>query len=193
MIPSNNNPLGYRYFEEGGFPDHYSGNIFKTDFRVWLRRNAVCDSGANIESKARLLIELCYQEINTTDVSVLMNGINWFACCGETDRINELKLSKRLLEDIEIQNNSSRDKVFDYFWDFKELWATFKAAFNIDLYNAQLHWWGFSALLKSIPTESPIGQLVKLRSDGLNCKGRKISRAEGINIKLAALPDEEDQ
>jgi hypothetical protein len=192
MRPSSDNPWGYRFFEDGGFPDSYEGCLFKTDFRVWLRYGHLMGRG-DIEQPqllAEMAIRLCYQGIpKGTTAEALLEGIAWFADCGEDDRLRLLKLPERLLEDAASMAAKRREgpKAFDAFWDFKELWASFKAQYGIDLYTVEgLHWWGYVALLGGLIGESPVARLCQLRK--LDPKS-KPTKERVISSKLAALPE----
>jgi hypothetical protein len=188
MIPCNENPHGYRHFE-GGFPDSYAGATFKTDFRVWLRYKTLNGrEGLSLSRKIGAAIRLCYSEIpEGADVKTLMEGIFWFYQCGDSDRIELLRLPKRLLDDLEKerQRQEERGPAFDHFWDFKEIWGSFKAAFNIDLYKADLHWWGFNGLMGAFGPESPLSKLYQVRTLDY---GKKPSRSEVLAHKIAEIP-----
>jgi hypothetical protein len=194
MIPSNENPLGYHFYEGGGFPDSYQGALFKTDFRIWLRRQFILDKKSLSDSyKAGILIKLCYQEYpDNISVETLFEGINWFANCGESDRISLLKLSKRMLQDIEAEtedhenDDEKKSPKFSYFWDFKEIWASFYSKFRIDLYKEQLHWWAFYSLLKSLDSESPVGRIIGTR---VVDNSKRPPRSVVIAKYLAAIPE----
>jgi hypothetical protein len=190
MIPSNDNPHGYRHFE-GGFPDSYRGATFKTDFRVWLRYRTL--TKRKDISKSRMIdasIRLCYKAVpEELQVITLIEGIHWFYQCGEADRIELLRLNKKVYEGLEAEREKQEAKAeaFDYFWDFKEVWASFKAAYNIDLYVVDLHWWAFHGLMSGFGSESPLAKLYQVRT--LEYKN-KPSASEVLAHKLAALPDE---
>lgn len=191
MIPPPDNPFGYRFFEDGGFPDHYRGCLFKTDFRVWIRYGWLMPNPEiSPEEKGRMAVRLCYREIpEGTPPETLVEGLSWFAQAGESDRTDLLKLPQRLLDDIADMNNS-RDpespRQFDIFWDFKEVWASFMAEYQIDLYRViDLHWWGYLALLAGLGPESPLARRLDLRATNPKDKPGK---ERLINSKLAALP-----
>jgi hypothetical protein len=190
MIPSSDNPLGYRFYEDGGFPDSYQGATFKTDFRIWLRRQYVMDDERYTELyKANKLINLCYKEIpKNMSIESLFKGINWFGCCGESDRIELLKLPKKLIDDLNTENESENNEEpkFSYFWDFKEVWASFYTSFNIDLYQVKdLHWWAFTSLIKSLDSESAVGRIINIRTPDYS---KKQKRSVVISKWLAKIP-----
>lgn len=141
MIPTEDDPQGYRFFD-GGFPDSYEGAVLKTDFRVWLRQAIVVRQGDMTDAaKFKVFVELCYKTIPAgTPPETLLRGIEWFSRCGESDRLDLLRKPRRLLDDIErvAAERLERPRSFDFFWDFKEIWASFRGAYGIDLYKDDL-------------------------------------------------------
>ena len=133
-------------------------------------------------------IRLCYRSYpKGANPSVLADGLAWFGECGESDRVAALKYPAKVLDTLAKINESQRDKppVFDYFWDFKDIWASFKGSYGIDLYTADLHWWGFTGLLHGLPETSPLSRTLSLRTREIK---NKMTPAEYMPIKMAALP-----
>jgi hypothetical protein len=196
MIPSSENPLGYRFFQDEGFPDHYKGSRLRTDFRPWLRANWIMGTReiGDIE-RQDALIRICYEDVAPeADVATLIEGIRWFNQCGESDRVSLLKLTKRLYDDLERESLNRRrtgDIRFDYFWDFKEVWASFLGEYRMDLYKVEyLHWWAFDALMDNLGPETSVARRMRLRDPVM--KGK--SGAEVRAAKLAMIPvDERDE
>lgn len=190
MIPSSDNPHGHRFFEGGGFPDSYGGAALKTDFRVWLRYRAMArreDLGEKY--KALAAVRLCYAAIpEGTEPGTLMDGISWFDRCGEDDRIGLLRLPKSVLDDLRRENErrSKEPATMDYFWDYREIWASFRAQFNIDLYREDLHWWAFQGLMGALDSASPLGRLIGVRTIDYR---RDPSMSEVLNKKLSDIPE----
>ena len=190
MIPSDDNPQGYRFFEKG-FPDSHEGAVFKTSFRVWLRE-AVVGRRRDLGDAAKfnLLVRLCYKTIPAgTAPETLLKGIEWFSHCGESDRLDLLNMPKRLSEDVErvAVDRLNKPRAFDYFWDFKEIWASFRGTYGIDLYEGDLHWWAFSSLLAGLDGESLLARHVRIRTAEIKA-GMKAE--DYIPTKLAALPED---
>jgi hypothetical protein len=155
-------------FFMGGFPESYKGNLFKTDFRVWLQRDYVLARN-DITDVEKVEFSLrCYRNIvEGTAAETLLQGIAWFAGCGETDRIDLLDLDPDIMENLERIRNTEEDAdkplLFSFYWDFKEVWASFYATYRIDLFKETLHWWGFKALLAGLDGESALSRLMQSR------------------------------
>ena len=190
MIPSTDNPLGYRFFESSGFPDHWEGNAFKTGFRTWLRASWIMSSPEVMEAeKVDVLITLCYKSIKkNASPEKLFDGIGWFYQCGESDRMRMLELPVRINDDfnnLKSVKRRKRNPVLSYFWDFKEIWASFHAAYKIDLYKIEnLHWWAFAALFNGLGSDSAMGRLMRART----LPEGKPSNEEAIIARLSAVP-----
>ena len=190
MIPSNDNPLGYRFFEDGGFPNSWNGGLFRTDFRVWLRANWIAASPElGPAERVDALLSLCYERVpDGAKAESLIEGISWFNQCGEGDRISMLELPQRFHDDygrLRRRKNSLDPKAFDYFWDYKEIWASFMGEYRMDLYKiAGLHWWGFCAMMAGLGSESAVAKLMRVRS----YPKRGATSEEVMMAKLAAIP-----
>lgn len=181
-------PDGYRFFEGQGFPRVYKDSVLKTDFRVWLRQSHLAvREDLSDEEKLDLSLRLCYRIINPeADAAMLLEGLSWFAQCGESDRIASLDPTPRLLEDWRDLAGSGSDRLYDPFWDFKSVWASFKREYDLDLYTVpELHWWGFVALLGGLSPDSPLGALISLRRLD---PAAKPAKEAVIRSKMAALP-----
>jgi hypothetical protein len=183
----------YRFFETSGFPDHRKDSIFKTDFRVWLRfgwLSRLRESEISTEEKIETSLELCYQtKVNNVSAIELYQDIFWFYDCGEEDRINLLNLHPRAVNDLKerAENYKKKPKKIDHFWDFKEIWASFLSAYQIDLYKIQgLHWWGFMGLLGGLGAETPLGRLMQTRT-----LEKKPKKNDLLNSLLAGIPQNE--
>lgn len=75
--------------------------------------------------------------------------------------------------------------VFDLFADGERIVASFQAAYGIDLLHTYLHWHQFQALLRQLPTDTVLMQVIRLRmldlreieDDTLRFKLRQAKRA----------------
>lgn len=90
---------------------------------------------------------------------------------------------------VKSSSNGTR-RVYDYEFDAAEIYASFRTAYNIDLSQSQLHWWQFHDLFLSLPDDTPIKKIMRIRTmrpDG------KLSAAERSRItklqRLYALPN----
>ena len=180
--------IRWRFFKGDGFPNVWKENVLKTDFRVWLKRDWIHGlEGVPLAEKVEYEISACYERIvEGAAVEDLWEGVCWFAHRGESDRINRLKLPKRVYEDWEVLTNqkSGDPSLFSYFWDCKEIWASFYGAYRIDLYGENLHWWAFLTLMDGLGPDTPLARLLGKRKPA---KGA--SKEETLTAKFAAIPE----
>lgn len=105
--------------------------------------------------------------------------IGWFALMGEESRTSQRPTSKSVGRSGSAGKNT---QIFDFEIDSERIFASFWAAYGIDLTSADMHWWKFMALLRCLPRDSAFMQVVGLRGtdtadvadDGLR---RQIRRA----------------
>lgn len=81
-------------------------------------------------------------------------------------------------------------RVYDYAYDAAEIYASFRAAYGMDLHTVRLHWWAFHDLFLALPDDAAIKQIMRIRA--AKCDGktptaerRRITRLQ----RLYALPD----
>lgn len=117
-----------------GLPEAYvSGGReypINTDFRVILRIfRMLADVEISPEDKPQLLRRMFYKQRFPIDADA---GFSWFVGMGAD------------------KSEPGGEKDFDYEQDAKEIYSAFMAAYGIDLLEAELHWWKFSALLNGV-------------------------------------------
>lgn len=85
-------------------------------------------------------------------------------------------------------------KDFDYAADAKEVYASFWQMYGIDLFETNLHWWKFQALLAgAFSCDTPISNKIRLRhlDDSEGTKKASIDRAKkSVKIKKAGTDAE---
>ena len=179
----------YRFFEGGSFPNSYEGFTFKTDFRAWLRYEHLARYELIEDAeKIAMATNLCYQAIPKGASSAkIVEGLQWFYQCGESERLELLELPERLLEDARRQSKESK-RDYDVFWDFKHVWASFKGQFGIDLYRDDLHWWAYVALFGELSGETSINNLKRLRNMKMADVPLQNRQAWRMNQYFSALP-----
>jgi hypothetical protein len=99
-------------------------------------------------------------------IQMLLNGFEW-----KFDNIDQaLELFNFLLKeflDIGTDNEGEDEqKVFDFIKDAEAIYASFMAAYNIDLFEVKgkLHWKKFIALLNNLDDESAFKQIISIRT-----------------------------
>ena len=81
------------------------------------------------------------------------------------------------------QSGGKGKKSFDFIQDSPLIYAAFRQAYNIDLFQelGKLHWWAFSALLHALPDNTRFQQIVRIRTMDVP-KATKHNAQERANI-----------
>lgn len=79
----------------------------------------------------------------------------WFYLCGK----DETKEADKSLE-----------RVYDFDYDSKWIFAAVKEQYNIDLTSAQLHWWTFKALFDALSEDTEFVKIMGYRAVKINAK-----------------------
>lgn len=86
-------------------------------------------------------------------------------------------------------SGGSAKQIYDYEFDAAEIYASFRTAYNIDLSKSQLHWWQFHDLLLSLPDDTPIKKIMRIRATKPDPKASAAERSRIAKLKdLYALP-----
>lgn len=120
--------------KDGIFYNHH------TDFREWMRfESLINDKDVPEYVLSTLVVKLIFP-IETPPITEALEYISWFYNCG---KIPKPKSSNSV--------NGSRSVPYNLIYDFDFIYAAFLEQYNIDLIDIPyLHWWKFSALLKSL-------------------------------------------
>lgn len=101
---------------------------------------------------------------------VLMAAISWFHSLDSLDRVSVLdrpgmKAFKDYFHKRHHQTQKRAEKAceYDLFWDAALVWGSFKKAYSLDLFTADLHWWAFMALLEELPEDCGFVRLCHMR------------------------------
>lgn len=67
----------------------------------------------------------------------------------------------------EDSSNSKKPPVLSFSQDSKYIYAAFREAYGINLFEEQdrLQWWEFTSLLSSLPSETRLSQIVRIRAE----------------------------
>lgn len=146
-----------------------------TDFRACLKTiMAFEDNDLTIAEKQMVMLENTYFT-KPNDVEQAFIKANWFLNGGEE------------MDDSPV----SLQRLYSFSVDSQLIYSAFKQTHNIDLQNAELHWWKFLALFMDLGSDTAFCQLVGLRkrlADGSATKEeRKLASDLGDKIVLPAI------
>ena len=114
---------------------------------------------ADIELDDKQKIEqalLLYYPIVPDNINEAMDQLLWFYRCGK---------------DIIASSKNGRGKniqIYDFNFDDDYIYSAFLDQYNIDLQDADLHWWKFKALFRSLKEDNEIVRIMGYRSMDLS-------------------------
>lgn len=120
----------------------------KTDFRKWIEFQGILTYGGNTSEKAVRLCEFMESQGLPQNESALHALVEFYV--GESH-----------------ENASAgwkKPAAFDFDQDSEYIYSAFLSAYQIDLSSAQLHWWTFRALFKSLPDDCEICKIMRYRT-----------------------------
>ena len=135
-----------------------------TDFRASVEFEILVENG---EQDFLTLLRPYYPKGLPKDHEVAAaNAAIWFYMCGDEAKKDEFKPTKR------------GKRTYSFAVDSEAIYADFSRYYNIDLTDAQLHWWKFRALLVGLPTDSSFKERIYYRT----CELKGLSKKEQKRI-----------
>jgi hypothetical protein len=130
-----------------------------TDFRNWIRfERAVLDEELPQAEKLVLLLTLCYKTAVPPTVFEAINEAVLFYAGGESDTGQQSKKGRGI----------GREPIYSFEHDADYIYSAFLSQYGIDLQTADLHWYQFKALFKSLNEENQIVKIMGYRSVDLS-------------------------
>jgi hypothetical protein len=131
-------------------PTQWQGFLIKTDFRQVLKFfKLIKDKRFNEKEKSLIILKLFFEEV--PDSAEVWDFIKWYINLGQDDN--------------QEQEQGNEKKVFDFGADHGRIYSAFLQVYNIDLTNVNLHWWAFMQLLESIPDNTKLMSVIKIRQE----------------------------
>lgn len=155
---------------KAAFPDAWRGYKLNTDFRDVLTILAALNdpelSGAEkiMIARRRLFAD------DAPAAGEVMEAFTWFESCG-----------------LERESAPDAARDFDFETDAREIYASFRQVYGIDLMQP-LHWWAFSALLDGV-TAAPCALREKLRLRHMDDSRAQADAALERAKRAAAIED----
>ncbi len=159
---------GHRFFEGGELPSAClaggSPVRLRTDFRLWLRYEHLLDSGIPDGEKAARCIEAVVDGLppgpNGASGADVARAVSWFHSCGDSERLEKMDIPPNIIRVLAAVPRTS-----SAYWDFWQIWASFKKQHGLDLYACgEQHWWEFKRLLGVLKPDTPLAPLCRYRS-----------------------------
>lgn len=119
-----------------------------TDFRVWIRFQGILLGEGTNDSKAEKICNLM-EEISIPQTKEALDSMLQFYAGASTEN-----------------KTGGRENVqaYDFDRDSEYIFSAFLDSYGIDLTVAQLHWWQFKALFKSLPEDCQMCKIMMYRT-----------------------------
>ena len=153
-----------------------------TDFKTMLIIEELIED-ESIKEGARLAraLELLYiDEINPLLLDEAIEGLFWYWSMGneKEDRGNQP------------EEKVDTSPIFSYRYDAPYIYSAFKAQYNIDLIDEDLHWWKFLSLFKGLSEEHELSKILGYRSKKITSEMSKEEKKFYREMKqLYKIPD----
>lgn len=130
----------------------------RTDFRVWLMLEQLLDD-TEVDGNERIMLalSLCFEDI-PEDIDEAVHALIWFYRGGQPEDKRLTKMAER----------SQPKRVYDIDQDAEYIYSAFLQSYGIDLTTANMHWWQFRALLRSLPESCLFCKIMGYRSISLS-------------------------
>lgn len=141
---------------ERGLPDTIDGVPIYADFRNMIRLEQILDDDSlgDVE-KTVLGVQQLFDQLPEGGIARAADRLLWFYHRGQD--ASELRKNAR--------RAANGARAYDLISDAGCIYAAFLQAYRIDLTEVPfLHWWAFLALLENLPEETPMAQLMRLRT-----------------------------
>ena len=131
---------------------------FETDFRAWVTYDNMAARAHTPEQEAALQDYAQRVLIHGPLTKDNLDAFLDFYRCGAEESEREKRSAEAFRE---------MPRGFDFAVDGPLIWAAFLQTYGIDLRTAQLHWWDFMALFRSLPDECRICKIISYRTEDL--------------------------
>lgn len=160
-----------------------------TGFRSWIQFELLMfDRSIPLEEKVVKLLTLCFIDLPPTLPEALTAMIRFYAGCSA-----EPEQSDKKQED----GGTSAKPIYSFEFDADYIYAAFLTQYKIDLQTADLHWWQFKSLFKSLDDNNKICKIMEYRAIDLSQikdkEQKKFYRKMKALYRLPDLRSEEEK
>lgn len=122
-----------------------------TSFKNWIQISVLAEEKGIKDAHALAqMLKLCYSEKLPPDIASAVMGMFVF-----------------LNGDTEISVSSDRkkgNKIFSFGQDASAIYGAFYSKYGIDLYDSDMHWYKFCALLEGLAEDNPFRSIIRIRT-----------------------------
>lgn len=147
-----------------------------TDFRNWIQFEILLSGGMD-EAKFMKMLDLCYIDLPPS-LSNAIQSMFWFYSGGKKEEKKSVPASEK------------KRQIYSFEFDAEYIYAAFFTQYKIDLQTADLHWWQFKSLFKSLDDDNKICKIMEYRAVDLSQVKDKEQKKFYRKMKaLYRLPD----
>lgn len=154
---------------------------FETDFRAWVTYDNMAARAHTPEQEAALQDYAQRVLIHGPLTKDNLDAFLDFYRCGAQESEREKRSAEAFRE---------MPRGFDFAVDGPLIWAAFLQVYGIDLRTAQLHWWDFMAMFRSLPDECRICKIISYRTEDLTDMPKGMREQYEKLRRVYALPAE---
>lgn len=147
-----------------------------TDFRTWIRFTLLAFGNTSLAQKSLDIIKLVFIDFPPNLIEALKAVMNFY----------NPKHSKN-----SAKGSGKQEKMYDFDYDAEAIYAAFMQQYNINLKEAQMHWYEFKALLDNLTEDTRFIKTVSYRAVDLSeIKSDEMRKFYAHMKSACALPDE---
>lgn len=151
----------------------------KSDFKIWLRISELMSDGELTAQKAAMIFNLVFDK-PPSDISAGLQAVFDFYT-------HDMQCEKK-------EKISTAKNCFDFDYDAELIYSAFMQQYNIDLCNADMHWWKFKSLLNGLSENTHFVQAIQYRTMDISQIKDKEMRKHYKKMKsLYKLPDKRSE
>ncbi len=146
-----------------------------TDFRTWIRFTLLAFGKTSLAQKSLDIIKLVFIDFPPNLIEALKAVMRFY-----NPRHDENSKS----------DSGKHEKMYDFDYDAEAIYAAFMQQYNINLREAQMHWYEFKALLDNLTDETRFIKTVSYRAVDLSeIKSDEMRKFYARMKSVSALPD----
>ena len=151
----------------------------KSDFRVWLQFSELISNGNLTKEKIVKIFRLIFGELLPPNMYEGLKAIFEFYSHETQTKKAEAQVKKQS---------------FDFDYDAELIYSAFMQQYNIDLCNADMHWWKFKSLLNGLSENTHFVQAIQYRTiDISQVKDKEMKKHYKKMKSLYKLPDKRSE
>ena len=146
-----------------------------TDFRTWIRFTMLVFENTPLTQKCLDIIKLVFVDCPPNLIEALKAAMNFY-------NPNHSEKSAK--------GSGKQEKMYDFDYDAEAIYAAFMQQYNINLKEAQMHWYEFKSLLDNLTEETRFIKTVSYRAMDLSeIKSDEMRKFYSKMKSACALPD----